>query len=414
MVKLVSIRMVGCQSWEDGVIPLADGIVNVLRAGNSSGKSVLFKMLKITAQSDYFTAKERKRLIRYGCDCAMILYAFSDGSVGGCCVYPTKVIYLFAEDGKTFERSLEADGRLLERLGLVVSDKFVANIIDMDQPLLLVDSNVYENYELIKLLTESPELTIVKERVKLNLDRLKESYIQASELQGTLERRLDSISYQSVEEMQQRLDEAKKLETSLEILCSVLETAERVSTVPVLDWEEICRVLDGLELVEGLFSEMGKVESVNGKGLEAVELAFQLIEAALSLESAQRIDWQIAGQVLELIGWVSELRRVKLTDSSGLEAIELALQLVEAVLSLEKAEEVDLRIEQLLELLGWSNELRSLIEALAQNSEKKLEAELEWQRLEKELRENNRVLQCPTFGEVVFDGISCTLLGGRG
>ena len=98
-----SVRLINCQSWENGIIPLAQDRINVLRADNNSGKSVFFKMLKITACPGYFTPKERKKLIRNGCDSANILYAFTDGSVGACSVYPTRVMYLYAEDGKNLK-----------------------------------------------------------------------------------------------------------------------------------------------------------------------------------------------------------------------------------------------------------------------------------------------------------------------
>ena len=105
-------------------------------------------MLKITACPGYFTPKERKKLIRNGCDSANILYAFTDGSIGICAVYPTRVMYLYATDGKNFEKYEEPPHEMITKLGIIHnSDKFVANIIDMDQSLLLVDSNVHENYE---------------------------------------------------------------------------------------------------------------------------------------------------------------------------------------------------------------------------------------------------------------------------
>ena len=53
-----SVRLINCQSWENGIIPLAQDRINVLRADNNSGKSVFFKMLKITACPGYFTPKE--------------------------------------------------------------------------------------------------------------------------------------------------------------------------------------------------------------------------------------------------------------------------------------------------------------------------------------------------------------------
>lgn len=56
---------------------------------------------------------------------------------------------------------------VLEKLGLIVDPdetSFVANIIDADQDLLLVNSKLKYNYNLVHLLVESPELELVNER----------------------------------------------------------------------------------------------------------------------------------------------------------------------------------------------------------------------------------------------------------
>ena len=79
---LEAVRFINCQSFEDVTLKFATDKVNILIADNSTGKSILFKMLKVTANPDYFTVKQRNLLIRRGADSASMICAFSDGSIG--------------------------------------------------------------------------------------------------------------------------------------------------------------------------------------------------------------------------------------------------------------------------------------------------------------------------------------------
>ena len=82
MIK--QIRLVNCQSLEDITFNFATDKLNVLVADNSTGKSVLFKMLKVTANPDVFPAKKRSQLIRRGAESAIMACLFDTGDQQYC------------------------------------------------------------------------------------------------------------------------------------------------------------------------------------------------------------------------------------------------------------------------------------------------------------------------------------------
>ena len=85
MVKLLQIRLVNCQSWKDGVIEFSKGL-NVIRANNNTGKSVIFKMLKVTCNPESLDKADREDIIRRGSEYAEVTYLFDDSVPAYCIV----------------------------------------------------------------------------------------------------------------------------------------------------------------------------------------------------------------------------------------------------------------------------------------------------------------------------------------
>ena len=84
-------------------------------------------------------------------------------------IFKDKTVYSWVEDlehGVSWW--LEPPVELLDRLGLLVSptESFIANIIDTDQGLLLVDPRLASNYELVKLIATCEDLDLIREIVE--------------------------------------------------------------------------------------------------------------------------------------------------------------------------------------------------------------------------------------------------------
>lgn len=323
-----SVRLINCQSWENGIIPLAQDRINVLRADNNSGKSVFFKMLKITACPGYFTPKERKKLIRNGCDSANILYAFTDGSVGACSVYPTRVMYLYAEDGKNFEKYEEPPQEMITKLGIIHNaDKFVANIIDMDQSMLLVDSNVHENYELIKLLTENESLNELKTKIQLNLEdfRVKESDLRFQSLE--LQNLLNNTEYKDVNKIKARIDRSKTLLEIMETLDQVDSLYNKIQDnwVEHLNYKELLKQLELLEVLANAITLAKSItfrDEVKKEQIETIDWAINFGSALTKFKPVQQVDYEEVGREIDsmtfLRDYLNALKSVKVVDKASL------------------------------------------------------------------------------------------------
>ena len=162
------IRLVGCQSWADTTISLSSNKINVIQAPNNTGKSVLFKILKISVAPKVYTARKRKKLIRNRCTEARAYFSFTDGCMAATVIQQTRVIYLFKETN-TWESFVEPPKRMIDELGLLVNEKgtFIANIIDTDQNLLLVDSDAASTTEFINMLCNNATLDDYKEKIEI-------------------------------------------------------------------------------------------------------------------------------------------------------------------------------------------------------------------------------------------------------
>lgn len=172
------IRMVGCQSWNDTEIDLINGL-NVIAAPNNTGKSVLFKMFKIAVSPKYFSPAKRKKLIRWGSSKALMGVSFTDGCEGVVILTQTNVTYAWkSATDENYSYSTEPRKEFIDELGFLVSNdgKFVANIIDADQDLMLVDNNSKGTYEFIDMLCNDNELEILKENTKQSRDALDPVY----------------------------------------------------------------------------------------------------------------------------------------------------------------------------------------------------------------------------------------------
>ena len=122
-VYLSAIRLTNCQSFKDSVIEFATDRLNVFVADNSTGKSVFFRMLSITAFPGKCSKEDRLNIIRRGSQFAQILYMFSDGSYGGVRVYPDRVIYYYTPDKNTkMTPSLEPGPEFISKLGLILDN----------------------------------------------------------------------------------------------------------------------------------------------------------------------------------------------------------------------------------------------------------------------------------------------------
>lgn len=448
-----SVKLINCQSWADGLIPLAQDRINVLRADNNSGKSVLFKMLKITACPGYFTPKERKKLIRNGCDSANILYAFTDGSIGICAVYPTRVMYLYATDGKNFEKYEEPPHEMITKLGIIHnSDKFVANIIDMDQSLLLVDSNVHENYELIKLLTEDESLNELKTKIQLNLEdfKVKESDLRFQSLD--IESLLENTEYKDVNKIKARINRT-------ELLMELMETLDQIDTlygkiqnnwVEHLDYPKLLKQLELLKVLANAITLAKSItfrEKVKQEQIKTMDWAIAYGNALAKFKPVQQVDYGKLTQEIDCMKFLKDystaLKQLKVVDKTNLQmasknyqtlkivgelfdkiqkiitieddfskvkfevkALELLQQYLKDLDKLKIVNRLD-KTESELDTLELLSTLVKKFNCIVNGNETIRNLDKEIKELQNTITEQGTILECPHFGKVLYNGQEC-------
>ena len=255
---IVQVQMINCQSWKNSTFDLATDRINVIIADNGTGKSVFFKMLKITTNPNYFSRAERKDLIRRHEECATILFKFDDGSIAATKVFQTYVLYMYkASNQEGLKTAYEQFPEVLEKLGLIVDPdetSFVANIIDADQDLLLVNSKLKYNYNLVHLLVESPELELVNERAHTALMNVLNPLSSLSSRCETLERAIQDSTYYDVAERELELDRVEKMKDFLFDLIPVAENLHSMQEVSrnYIDVDGIKKLLGLLDLLESI------------------------------------------------------------------------------------------------------------------------------------------------------------------
>lgn len=257
-----AIRLVGCQSWEDCTITFAKDRINIIQALNNVGKSVIIKILKISVSPNFFSAKKRKKLIRWGMDEAKAIYQFTDGCLAAVIIRPTKVMYLF-NDGKEsgWVASEQPSQRMIDELGLLVNStgSFIANIIDTDQNLLLVDSDSASTYEFIQMLCNNAAIDEY-------LSKLREIQKWITNNTGLIDFKLNKVNtsieqlkYTDVDAMETKL---QKLTTVKKLLYEYIDAAHSLERLSAYvkenrDFDKLLSAANTLQRLEQLrFSKL--------------------------------------------------------------------------------------------------------------------------------------------------------------
>lgn len=389
---LASIRMINCQSWEDLTLELSQDRLNVLIAPNNTGKSVFFKMLKITASPRYFTQEESKFLIRFGADCACFVYSFTDGAIGMTLVYPNRVIYRYAKTAEAGYVSYEFPPReLLDNLGLVanVSEDFVANIIDTDQDMLLVNSNLKGNHALMRLIAENPELAeilIKTDNISREFSKHEAALLERVQI---LDYRIRSTKFVDVPKLERNLGAASLLNSAIGVLLSVYDQTGVLQqlTRDSIDYGFLIKLADSavtLEKLQGMLSNVQILPQVDENLETLTDFLVGLEDNLTRIKISTDLDENLVTLVDNLANINTNLRQIKCEDNMNYGCLELGISGCGA-------------------LRGLRDELNGLQRALVEieNSEKSLLA------ISEEMRNSGEVLPCAIHGKVVYDGDKC-------
>lgn len=413
---IVQVQMINCQSWKNSTFDLATDRINVIIADNGTGKSVFFKMLKITTNPNYFSRAERKDLIRRHEECATILFKFDDGSIAATKVFQTYVLYMHkASNQEGLKTAYEQFPEVLEKLGLIVDPdetSFVANIIDADQDLLLVNSKLKYNYNLVHLLVESQELELVNERAHTALMNVLNPLSSLSSRCETLERAIQDSTYYDVAERELELDRVEKMKDFLFDLIPVAENLHSMQEVSrnYIDVNGIKKLLGLLDLLESIDLSQVVVTDKPANIAEHLKLLKSL--SAINLNDLKTVDQPFdVSNYFELIRLLSDLKLQELQTIEAPVNCNEIFSLLSILTDLNLASlHLTEQVPNLTDYFKLINDIFYLQQILALTDSLMLtvnSARKEMQELEIEMQHSGKITECAIYGKVIYNGKKC-------
>lgn len=257
-VRLRYVRMINCQSWKDGKMEFSDGLNTIWSAHNNTGKSVFMKILKAVSCPTSVSRDERKELIRTKCEYAEVHYGFSDGSASIVRIYPQRILYRFTENlnsGSWIQSEDVPPLRLVNNLNLIVDleNNFVANLLDSEQDLLLVNSNPNLNYNLVRVLTEHDKLNKLSNNFRNKVPMYTKELQTVSTKADRLRHNRKGLEYVDVDRL---INETEREEALVSSMLNIMDVYENT-----LDLEKDISVnelpnLDDLYVFGNLLNEL--------------------------------------------------------------------------------------------------------------------------------------------------------------
>ena len=393
-VYLTAVRVINCQSMADVTINFLPEKLNVFVADNSTGKSIFYKLLMITACPKKFNREDRNNLIRRGSPFAQIIYQFSDGSYGAVRIYPERVIYYFTESAKQkMSQSLLPDQRLLERLSLIIDGKseFVANIIDMDQNLLFVDSNTKSNSNILTMLTTDEMLEKLTEQVNLKLTDYSAYKVRIEDQLNSVNDKIKNYKYVDVQSLERSLEDSENLLNITDKLFSITRGIEIANSKihSSVDFNQLLFAVDIASKLDGIHSaalSFRAPTNYQDRWLQIVMLLRKLEELQVDLKKLHVSDYD-EDSMLE----VGMLEKFSLAKRS----LEIYKQPIQISLDDETASSICCKLDDIIAAL------KTIPIQEIQDINKKLNEYYH------ELQENGEIVPCKLFGEVIFNGQKC-------
>lgn len=397
MVYLYRIKLINCQSWDDNEIILSNGL-NVIKATNSTGKSVIAKILKTLVVPNYYNRKEREQLIRYDCECAEAMFELSDKSVVYMRIYPERIIYYYTPDYTTTPyESYEGSPPdiILEKLSMLVDRDtgFIVNILDREQDLLLVDTNSNTNQNLINVLVENENLDNLIHLFKSKYDEYTLLNNQLTDMESHLIRKMAEAKYIDTTELVYNIEH---LDIYIDIL-DLLESAD--NSIDDLK-DDIDNNL--VDFSKGLFY------------IDSLDMLYSLKEVNELNEDIEEIDVDIANTKLLEIDILEELYKINLedldyeeSDNNRLSIYNKLLDVYEEIKEIEDFDDTDIEslhnVKCEVDTYNLLIQNRYHIKSFLEYDFELRKTKVELDRLKVELENADDEIECPFCGTIKYE-----------
>lgn len=394
MVKLKIMRLVNCQSWSNSVIGLSEGL-NVIKAPNNTGKSVIFKILKAVCSPKYYNNEERAGLIRDNAEYAEATYLFTDNSMAIVRIFKNKTIYYFTNDKDKSQFTATQDTpppKLIENLNMLVEPEsgFIVNLLDLDQDLFLVKSDSKSNHNIIKVLAEHDGLRRLCTLFRDKIPKVKEELLRLRSTEERLAYQISQMQYINIDELESEVNEKEFLVEQLKLMRDLY-----INTDSLLPLMSDAKPYDDLILLSSLGQELERLD---------LNIDYSILGLNINQDNINLCD--IGVQLESIYNTLNNTINSNYDDT----LCELALDLIDVVntydsidnsVSLDKLD----NIEFLLNLLDTFILLHSKFLQARQMILKLETDKLTLDSLKESMNVEGRELKCPLYGTIkVIDG----------
>lgn len=165
-IYLTGVRLKNFQSWEDCSIQLTEGL-NVIVAPNNTGKSVIFKAIKLAVTPNAFSTSDREDFLRNNSLMGEIVMSFSDNSayLVKFTVKENGYFFINLNNNESVFLGSTPPEDLLNKLGIILRGNLIGNLVDMKQDLFLVDSDSSSDHSILSLLINDENLDKLKDEI---------------------------------------------------------------------------------------------------------------------------------------------------------------------------------------------------------------------------------------------------------
>lgn len=394
MVKLKIMRLVNCQSWSNSVIGLSEGL-NVIKAPNNTGKSVIFKILKAVCSPKYYNNEERAGLIRDNAEYAEATYLFTDNSMAIVRIFKNKTIYYFTDDKDKSQFTATQDTpppKLIENLNMLVEPEsgFIVNLLDLDQDLFLVKSDSKSNHNIIKVLAEHDGLRRLCTLFRDKIPRVKEELLRLRSTEERLAYQISQMQYINIDELESEVNEKEFLVEQLKLMRDLY-----INTDSLLPLMSDAKPYDDLILLSSLGQELERLD---------LNIDYSILGLNINQDNINLCD--IGVQLQSIYNTLNNTINSSYDDT----LCELALDLIDVVntygsidnsVSLDKLDNIEFLLNSLDTFILLHSKFLQARQMILKLETDKLTLDS----LKESMNVEGRELKCPLYGTIkVIDG----------
>ena len=410
-VYIEKINLKNFQSWKNNTINLVNGF-NVIRSeDNNVGKSVIMKAIKVALCPSMFNRDSRQSLIREDSEYAEAIFIFSDGTASMVRVLPTKTLHYYY-DSQSWEQQQDVPfQQTVRKIGGIVdyNTSFIANLLDMDQPLLLVESNDKCNHSLIELITHHEELSKLTPLFRSKWLDYTEKRTELNYVVKSLESQVNNSQFVDVNKMKREIEQAEDLLPVLSTLvdCAIILENSTQFTKDVKDFDFLLEILESLEpLIKANSLELKVPKEIP----EQIDMALDTMKSCMEL--SKLLDVEVPKELDEVVVDAANVL-VELEKSNRLLDLKVAnadyINILDSLLNI-RDNLVDIKEEYSNDILGVRKYLincHSLLNDINVNVRAINKSDFEIGNIEQELKVKGAGAICPIYGEITIKDNKC-------